>query len=60
MKKDTKADARKETPKPKAAAPKRIAIEHPNMKGQARVWKKDLDAWLGKGWREVKSAGNAE
>lgn len=52
-------DKKDEAPKPKAK-PKRITLEHPNMKGLARVWKKDLDAWLGKGWREVKSAGNAE
>lgn len=60
MKKDTKEDAPKTVaPKP-APKPRRVALEHPNMKGKAHVWKKDLDAWLGKGWREVKSAGNAE
>lgn len=56
---EEKDEAPKAKPK-KAAKPKRITLEHPNMKGQAHVWKKDLDAWLGKGWREVKSAGNAE
>lgn len=67
MKDDTKAEAPKEKPKPKAAAPKRIALEHPKMKGKAHVWEKDIAAWLGKGWRHVtavpavkKSAGNAE
>ena len=28
----------------------RIVIVHPSYKSEARVWKKDLDAWLAKGW----------
>lgn len=59
MKDDTKAEAPKETSKPKAT-PKRIELEHPKMKGKAHVWEKDIAAWLGKGWQRVKSAGNAE
>ena len=55
----TKKQTTDKTAKPKPA-PKRIEIEHPKMKGNARVWKKDIDAWLGKGWRQVQSAGSAD
>lgn len=39
--------------KTEAPEPKRIALEHPKMTGKAHVWKKDLDAWLAKGWRRI-------
>lgn len=57
MTKDTKDEAPKA---PKPAKPTRVEMEHPKMKGKARVWEKDISAWLGKGWQRVKSAGNAE
>lgn len=47
--------------KPKTPPRRRITLTHPRMKGEANVWKKDLQAWLDKGWVEknpVKSPQN--
>jgi hypothetical protein len=49
-----------EAPKSKPKKAERVVLEHPKMKGNARVWEKDLAPWLGKGWQRVKSAGNAD
>lgn len=51
------------TPKPKKvkakAAPRRVEVI--DKRGNiARPFEKDLDAWLGKGWTRVVSAGSAD
>ncbi|WP_411975928.1 hypothetical protein [Sulfitobacter faviae] len=50
----------KKTEKTEAPKPKRITLEHPEMPGQAHVWKKDIDAWTAKGWKRVNKAGKAD
>lgn len=45
--------------KPRKAKPARVTLVHPKMKGEARPFEKDIDAWLAAGWSK-KSAGNAD
>jgi len=52
--------AKKTTTKRPAAKPTRIPLKHPMHKGIARVWKKDLEAWLAKGWTKVDPVENAD
>ena len=52
-------DKPKPAPKPKAPRkPRRVALVHPDMKGQARPFENDLAPWFAAGWK--RSAGNAD
>lgn len=42
----------KPKPKPKRSAPKRVAMLHPKMRGQANVLEDSVQVWLDAGWHK--------